>query len=195
MPRRHSNAGERVHVIPLDVRKLGFEPTKPTLMVVVDTTARSSVRDHAFRDAAKHTPSRVTSRLYAAVRAIGDTLDDADRHLGAAALTETEHRELAEHVTMLRRSLELTREQVEAATSDRAVADQVKAALSDVGARAGVLEPALTALTYHAKAARCGQGVHADAVGDLLAALASGSTSTVTHAATTLRTLVAAPAA
>lgn len=144
MGRHNGNARPKEEVAPVTPELVAHSADSP-----VTPTAE---RHHAFRDAAKHAPSRVSSRMYAQVRTITAALDDAELHLSRANLPEHLGADVRAQLVANRDALKTTREQIPDAVRDRSLADPVKAQLSHLVAVTKLLDPAIAALVHHAKA-------------------------------------------
>lgn len=147
MARRNDNARPRPEIGPLD-----------TAVSVADRPETVSVpfpvghRDHAARTAAKHTPSRVTSRMYAQLHAVTQVLDDAAAHLARVALPSAEHDEVTDLLRAHRARLATNRDAIADAGHDHEVADAVKDDMGRLESSARLLDPAIGALTYSTRA-------------------------------------------
>ena len=105
---------------------------------VVDV-GRMSERNYRYRAAVKHTPGRVTSRLYSRLRRVANQLSVASSRLARSEVDEATRAAQRARLRELYGQMLAVRAMVPAAASSRAGADEAKAAL-------GALETAVAAL-------------------------------------------------
>lgn len=199
MGRHNSNARPQEEVPPIILEEVAPQPEEllpaPPVLVPV-----APARHHGFRDAAKHAPSRISSRMYSQVRAVTAALDVADLHLARVTLPAATLAQVTTQIVDYRARLKAARDQVPDALRNREMADAVKSELSHLDAVTKLLEPAIVALAHHAKAERvtltgelseAEQAQWADAAAaaqSVLDALAQGRAGVISSAVARLRT-------
>lgn len=146
MGRRNGNARPRDEVAPVPLEAITDQE--------LGLAAPPVERDHGFRSAAKHAPSRVSSRMYAQVRTAAASLDEAELRLARASLPADVTRSLASQVADYRARLSVVRDQIPAASRSRSKADEVKTELGHLVSLTRLTAPAVSALAHHAKTQR-----------------------------------------
>lgn len=154
MGRRNGNARPQAEAAPVSLEQVA--EIEEVLAVVPVPVGE---RHHGFRDAAKHAPSRVSSRMYAQVRTVVDALDEADLHVARVTLPPQYASEVTAQVASLRARLKDARELIPDAVRDRSKADDVKGELRYLVAVSALLDPAIVALVHQAKTERDAAGV------------------------------------
>lgn len=117
---------------------------------------RPGTRNRGYRDAAKHIPSRVTSRMWSRVHAITTDLEEATGLLARVDLPQDVQQNLAVQIADCRVELAALRRRVHLAGRDRVAADRVKADLSNLAGTTRLLVPAITALVNQHRLAKSG---------------------------------------
>lgn len=146
MGRRNGNARPRDEVAPVPLEAITDQELGPVTPPVE--------RDHGFRSAAKHAPSRVSSRMYAQVRTATASLAEAELRLARASLPADVARSLAAQIAEYRARLSVVRDQIPAASRSRSKADDVKTELGTLVSLTRLTAPAVSALAHHAKTQR-----------------------------------------
>lgn len=99
------------------------------------------------RDAAKHAPSRISSRLYAQVKEVTEALDATERALRRNSLSAETTEFLEGELTAYRRRLVAVREDIPRAARKRSFTDEVKEELRDLRRLTKVLPNAVASLS------------------------------------------------